>query len=994
MLQELMTPVLGEALAKVIFETARFLGLERQDRRHNDRIVDLDRDLVLATWFDTYKLTEDDDVPQAVLAGLAPDVLKAALGLDRCHAILHELLAARLTDAPELQVNRLQEAFVRLLRTTVPAANDDLPAVVFDYFDRQICELCGRLAGNAPDVAEKLRERAVGTRIIAILDAIERHLEAYARDFDPEADAGYHTRYRRHIADEFGKLSPPDFERRRRIPLDELYVPPSIAPADDVLARDHYPSYAAQPLLADFAAQIDRAVLLGDPGAGKTTATRALMHRNVAPQYPTPFLVILRDFAADQNRQLSVADFIAHTMKTRYQCEPPSGWVRRQLLDGAALVIFDGLDELMDPSRRADVAGVIEHFCAEYPLARVLVTSRFVGYDQAALDESQFSCSRIAPFDDEQVHEYARKWFACDSTLGPGRSEQYADAFNAESASVPDLRSNPLLLSLMCILYRGEGYIPQQRAEIYKRCASLMFHQWDASRHIHVDLTLSHAQVERALRHLAHWFYTRDDPSAAATTRELVREITGVLHPRAFEEIEDAEAAAAQFVEFCRVRAWVLAEVGTSARGDSLYTFAHRTFLEYFAAVHLAATTDTPEQLAQVLLPKVAAGEWEVVGVLAVAMKDAAIDRGGERCLDVLLEDQSPVHEPKLLSFAAACLESTGVSPQWIRALARRTVHRVDADMKITTVGISTTRQGPLTALRRLLAPSSSHHDVITAEMTAYCETLVASAHLTHRLRGYALAGPLLSHVAMTHGEQWSIEQFDRWAPQVLEDAALHPYALYIAIERGFIDAAHALALPDGVRVLLGDHVVDRHVDRSMLFRAAYDIWDSRMADEGALLECGELGRHLLATCPTPPWTWPTTGGWFQQPLLIWDGSAGRRAPDDTGDEGLRLALAVIAAVEFESEERRGVPVRSREVFDRSRERGLEEFAPYFLLRLGELNPPLNSLPIREDYQRLFEAWARHEVDFTDPRLGDDDEAATDSVPAPRPRPVDGSVTA
>jgi predicted NACHT family NTPase len=32
-------------------------------------------------------------------------------------------------------------------------------------------------------------------------------------------------------------------------------------------------------------------------------------------------------------------------------------------------VIFDGLDELLDTSRRADVATRVEQFCIEYPLA-------------------------------------------------------------------------------------------------------------------------------------------------------------------------------------------------------------------------------------------------------------------------------------------------------------------------------------------------------------------------------------------------------------------------------------------------------------------------------------------------------------------------------------------------------------------------------------------------------------------------------------------------
>ena len=71
------------------------------------------------------------------------------------------------------------------------------------------------------------------------------------------------------------------------------------------------------------------------------------------------------------------------------------------LLTGRAVVIFDGLDELLDTARRADVTTRVERFCAEYPLAPVLVTSRVVGYDQARLDDRQFTCYRLGGFGDD-----------------------------------------------------------------------------------------------------------------------------------------------------------------------------------------------------------------------------------------------------------------------------------------------------------------------------------------------------------------------------------------------------------------------------------------------------------------------------------------------------------------------------------------------------------------------------------------------------------------
>ena len=138
------------------------------------------------------------------------------------------------------------------------------------------------------------------------------------------------------------------------------------------------------------------------------------------------------------------------------------------------------------------------------PLAGTLVTSRLIGYDQARLDDRQFVAYRIAGFDDLRVAEYARKWFALEEGMKPGDEEQWADTFMDESANVADLRVNPLLLSLMCILYRGEGSLPRNRAQVYEQCASLMFRRWDTWRRIHLDLRAGYL-LERTMRYLAWW---------------------------------------------------------------------------------------------------------------------------------------------------------------------------------------------------------------------------------------------------------------------------------------------------------------------------------------------------------------------------------------------------------------------------------------------------------------------------------------------------------
>src|SRR5437764_7478231 len=98
----------------------------------------------------------------------------------------------------------------------------------------------------------------------------------------------------------------------------------------------------------------------------------------------------------------------------------------------------------LETNFRREVTAATESFCELYPSVPVLVTSREVGYEQAPLDSSRFEVFRLSEFDDDQVRDYASKWFAADKDLTREQQQQKAAAFLEESQTVPDLRSNPL----------------------------------------------------------------------------------------------------------------------------------------------------------------------------------------------------------------------------------------------------------------------------------------------------------------------------------------------------------------------------------------------------------------------------------------------------------------------------------------------------------------------------------------------------------------------
>jgi len=363
----------------------------------------------IASWANTEALIKEalPNLPLE-LSGLTPadtEELAVVLKGDEVQGALQVLLAARLTDASENDATKAREAVrVALVHHRPDQLALDLGTYyaeqLSEFFDEKIGAIVANLEGRIGLAGlEQVRAEAYNARIVALLGAIERQVAALA---DPGrgslAEADFLKRYRRQVRQNHGRIEPPDFDRRRLIPLTSIYVPteieehiPDITDAGRKQSSDGLRAFSLS--VPDLKGIIGRTVLLGDPGGGKTTAVKFLLNEFAKDSSgKVPFLVTLREYAAETPLKWSVARYIEAMLAAFYQTPPPDGLVERLLLTGRAIVIFDGLDELLDTSRRREVSERVEQFSSAYPLTPILVTSRAVGYDQARLDEEQFSC--------------------------------------------------------------------------------------------------------------------------------------------------------------------------------------------------------------------------------------------------------------------------------------------------------------------------------------------------------------------------------------------------------------------------------------------------------------------------------------------------------------------------------------------------------------------------------------------------------------------------
>ena len=408
---------------------------------------------------------------------------------------------------------------------------------------------------------------------------------------------------------------------------DSIYTPLALSPLDRAvvdLRRDSLPrggdgapigiedALAEVEDLARIHPQVRGLGVVGLPGMGKTTLLQRLyvlahdgrFEQLNLPRGLKPVLLRFGRLAAHARPGQGLTDVVEASARDLGACYTGAGAAYVGDRD-PCLFLIDGLDEVSTDDDLQRVLDWLVRELASWQGSRFVLTCRSASWRRAApLLSGIFVQARIQWLGDAAIRAYVQRWFEAVARAEPEGGRPEAERLAVAAAlgqrltdhlwegqpSLPQrwrpVAGNPLLLSLMCLVQRRVGRLPETRERLYRACLEVLLGGWaeHRARHERSEAGAARLDVDDALgvlapvAFLAHSRGGEHDEVAELSTPELEAAFT--------EAMVDAPRLTALGAP--RLMATLEEDCGLLVRtAPDLWRFAHLTLQEYLASLHI-----------------------------------------------------------------------------------------------------------------------------------------------------------------------------------------------------------------------------------------------------------------------------------------------------------------------------------------------------------------------------------------------------------------------
>lgn len=324
--------------------------------------------------------------------------------------------------------------------------------------------------------------------------------------------------------------------------------------------------------------EFDHLMLLGKPGAGKTTFLKRLATLCNAGKFQghrVPIFITLQEFG-DSDPKPNLIQYIRQWLQDLGVQDPQQA---EQILNqGRGFLLLDGLDEVSENVSK-QVIQEIQSFANRFSQSAFVVSCRIAARE---FTFQQFTEVEVADFNDEQIASFASRWFQAKQLAE--KTEKFLEKLEGHYR-IKELATNPLLLTLLCLVFEGRTDFPANRSELYKEGLDVLLKKWDGARSIEREQVYRELSLKRKEDLLSQLAYTTFEPGnyffKQKDTERLIEAYIQNL-PGAKSDPEALRLDSEAVLKSIEAQHGLLVE-----RARGIYSFSHLTFHEYFTARNL-----------------------------------------------------------------------------------------------------------------------------------------------------------------------------------------------------------------------------------------------------------------------------------------------------------------------------------------------------------------------------------------------------------------------
>jgi DNA polymerase III delta prime subunit len=354
------------------------------------------------------------------------------------------------------------------------------------------------------------------------------------------------------------------------------------------------------PLKQIFDDSTNHIILLGQPGAGKTTSMKFLVQalfqeeKFQKERFSFPIVIRFRDLNSIKRPPGShiiydqIFDIlgleISFSLKPQFAIDRytkrqiKEKFIIKVLQELKVLLILDGFDELAD-AKKNDTLDEIRSLALHLEGSTLILTSRTGDFIYTIDNTVPYE---LCPLSREQISTFALKWL---------NDQEQAEDFLMKVYDSPfaDTTIRPINLAHLCAIYERIGNIPEKPKTVYKKIINLLLEDWDQQRSIKRYSKYAHFDIDRKFDFLCHLAYmlTTSYQSTIFSENDLIR-----IYNEIYSNYDLVINEAQQVVSEIETHTGLFIQSGFEE-----FEFAHKSLQEYLAAEYLVKLPSIPETL-------------------------------------------------------------------------------------------------------------------------------------------------------------------------------------------------------------------------------------------------------------------------------------------------------------------------------------------------------------------------------------------------------------